>query len=537
MTDSRSGGPLSARPDDCCGVGASTYSDGYAVAFTVHPPSEHTPVEWFTHLMWGLIQKVWPRDLPPPDNPFEGLSLPDHDVFMEGGFVRDEPDLRFWVLRWMDGVVDQSRLVFHCELRLSVDVSDSRSGIDLFFSTCLAGSADSLLVDPVNCTVGHHRLVRHVIERFDSRIGERPLSEKIRSVTGHRAERFMREDLFDRQRRLPILAVSEREDGSGPVVAASELDALELAAMAEIVMLDPGASRAIDGRVGPDLACADGALRIWWPGVVADEHLQAQTLWTPGDLGDDSRRRLLPIRDSLSRTATRRALREDSFWRYSEIEYFSQRDYVAAGDDHIMFPVEITDDGSESGPALRLPGNLSRLLSAGIEPTPSASLEAPAPDPDIGRLRDELASVREDLKKADRAKRRLARDVDATSSQRDQLKADHTAALARTRAAVRDELDAARAATSALDEEIAGLREALARERATRTSCTSPTSRSLKPESCVPNLHGCVTRTHHWPNVSTVMVQTAWRRPMMALLQPLLSRRWKPRNGSCRAFG
>ena len=171
------------------------------------------------------------------------------------------------------------------QLRLDVKLS-TRGG-------AVAVSVQSAFVEtngaapPPELIAGPPRLVLELLGAFECYYGTNRLSSTPVRVASDAAAEFASR-IFDPDRRLPILAISENWRRQTPVNP-NWLQQL-LAGVAEVTTYDSNAADELRRHVGFQLACFNGAMRIYQPGCSRDDRREQHRFWMPGDAATALRR-------------------------------------------------------------------------------------------------------------------------------------------------------------------------------------------------------------------------------------------------------
>ena len=165
------------------------------------------------------------------------------------------------------------------DFQLSLDVKLSSGGGPVAISVQSAFmEADGPA--PPELVAGPPRLVLELFRAFECYIGPDRLSALPVRLAPETANGFANR-IFDPSRRLPILAVSENWRGQSPINA-NWLQQL-LAGMAEVVTYGSNTADELRRHVGFQLACFNGATRIYQPGCSRDDRREQHKFWMPSE--------------------------------------------------------------------------------------------------------------------------------------------------------------------------------------------------------------------------------------------------------------
>lgn len=174
-------------------------------------------------------------------------------------------------------------------LRLTEDFDDSRrfetsisitdTGMAVAVFVTLASGLTRSAITPVFVNPKCPRIVRSVLGTHD---GWSHGATKIRvpnRVEGNEAGRALAREILSPSRTLPIIAIAEDDDEMtfpGLDVGLGK----ELHGLANVSVVDEGASWGLTEVLGKEWACYWGAVRVYWPQFTSNRH----PLWTAGKL-------------------------------------------------------------------------------------------------------------------------------------------------------------------------------------------------------------------------------------------------------------
>lgn len=131
----------------------------------------------------------------------------------------------------------------------------------------LYSKTEGLLTNP-RVVAGRPGVVRQLVDelniQLDGRVLGQPLEVTTASVGHYLAF------LEDKERQLPVVAISRDEDGETFIDPESTAD--KLLGLAHVAVIDDSASWLITEVIGKPLSCFRGAVRIYWPqfGLIDD---------------------------------------------------------------------------------------------------------------------------------------------------------------------------------------------------------------------------------------------------------------------------
>lgn len=114
-------------------------------------------------------------------------------------------------------------------------------------------------------------------KRFNCRVGEERMTPDAKQVTRDDAKNFVNDDVFNPDRRMPLVVVSENRLG-GMFMSANYLQS-RLLGLARIATYDYQTTRSVNRELGDFLGCWDGSIRIYRPGCSADDPSWRNRYW------------------------------------------------------------------------------------------------------------------------------------------------------------------------------------------------------------------------------------------------------------------
>lgn len=209
----------------------------------------------------------WDGALPPedaPDHPAEGVTIATKTRTLEEGRYRlltlEHPD------RQLHG------RVWRTELTLASDGATTECSLVLYTRTTEFGIAP-----PHTAQIHTPRLLRTIIERYDTFIGKEPISRQVLYADEHNIDDLVA-ILENPKRRVPVVLVSH-EARTGEVLIDPMTLADRLLGHARIIVITPAGSYALSDRVGRTLSCFDGGVRVYWPGFHRTDEMYRHPLY------------------------------------------------------------------------------------------------------------------------------------------------------------------------------------------------------------------------------------------------------------------
>lgn len=144
-------------------------------------------------------------------------------------------------------------------------------GSPLPFAVTMHAEPEEGRVLPFRPYVETPRFVRTLGERFQVSLAGTPLHARHREVSHPEFVDVLLGELVDPARAVPVVAIAEPAHGTSPIPDLPPRLAKFLFGLANVVWLPKDAAHALVERVGRDLACFNGGVRIYWPGFRADD--------------------------------------------------------------------------------------------------------------------------------------------------------------------------------------------------------------------------------------------------------------------------
>ena len=155
----------------------------------------------------------------------------------------------------------------------------------------VSGRAEPGRITPGTISVKRPNIVPRLVTKFYATYyGDRVDAMPLAPVSAQRVGRLVQR-LEDPARRLPVVLISMPRGASKPHIA-PQYAADQLAGLAEVAVLpDDSASWQLTQRVGRQLACFWGAVRLYWPGFkISTDDPYAHRPWLPRQIEEQSPR-------------------------------------------------------------------------------------------------------------------------------------------------------------------------------------------------------------------------------------------------------
>ena len=120
-------------------------------------------------------------------------------------------------------------------------------------------------------------VVRTLFERFECNVGADSLATNATRIGPEDADSFVQNELFNQDRLLPLLVITDPRDGS-PVLDADKAQQ-ELAGIAKVFAYSHNTAWNVARELPQSLWCYDGAARLFAPGCSEDDLPQQHPYW------------------------------------------------------------------------------------------------------------------------------------------------------------------------------------------------------------------------------------------------------------------
>ena len=178
----------------------------------------------------------------------------------------------YWKLNLEHPDGDADGFMWHVEIRLAT--AGSEVEIDTIVQrTGGGGETPEKIVN-----AARPRVLAALGQRYVCKFGEERISLDAKQITKDGAHEFVYEDVFDPNRRMPLVVVSENRFG-GIFISPNRLQS-RLLGLAKVATYDSKTAGAVNRELGETLGCRDGALRVYRPGCSADDASWRNRYWT-----------------------------------------------------------------------------------------------------------------------------------------------------------------------------------------------------------------------------------------------------------------
>lgn len=181
-------------------------------------------------------------------------------------------DGRSWDMFRLDEITDDGR---HFATLVSVTVGHASVTVYL---TMEAGSTGAY-VRPVDVSPHCPRIIRDLLALGGPWYQGSSILRKLRIVEGFEGGEELSSAIISAKRTLPFVVIS-RVQGAVALPKLDEKLAFDLAGLANVFVVDEGASWALTDAFGKNLSCFGQGVRVYWPGVGRDADPARHPLWT-----------------------------------------------------------------------------------------------------------------------------------------------------------------------------------------------------------------------------------------------------------------
>lgn len=168
-----------------------------------------------------------------------------------------------------------------CDWRLSVRLATDGNAVEADIELRATDSDDPDL--SLNLMAQPPSVIQTLIEQFDCSVGADSLNINATRINPDEADSFVKNELLNEDRLLPLLVVTDPRNGNS-VIDADEMQQ-ELAGLARVFAYDHSAAWNVMRDLPQSLWCYDGAVRLFAPGCSEDDLAQQHPFWTPWRLG------------------------------------------------------------------------------------------------------------------------------------------------------------------------------------------------------------------------------------------------------------
>ena len=163
------------------------------------------------------------------------------------------------------------------EYRWRVSSQAATAGDSVTFRANVQMIDSRMAITPDRRPVDRPRLIPDLIKQFECQLDGHPLSVVPRQVGIDNVNGFVNDVVLSPERRLPIIALSQTNDGRTGLNSKPLQD--RLAGLATVAVFEPQATWVLTDLLGRHLACFGGAVRIYWPGCRPEDPPYGHRRW------------------------------------------------------------------------------------------------------------------------------------------------------------------------------------------------------------------------------------------------------------------
>lgn len=160
---------------------------------------------------------------------------------------------------------------------LQVEIRLATTGSEVEIDTIVQRTADGGETPEKIVNAARPRVLVNLAQGYHCKFGEEQISLDAKQITKDGAHDFVYEDVFDPNRRMPLVVVSENPFG-GTFISPNLLQS-RLLGLAKVATYDSKTAGAVNRELGEALGCWDGALRVYRPGCSGDDDSWRNRYW------------------------------------------------------------------------------------------------------------------------------------------------------------------------------------------------------------------------------------------------------------------
>ncbi len=169
-----------------------------------------------------------------------------------------------------------------CNWRVSVRLATDGNAVETDIELRATDSDDA--DQSLNPMARPPSVIRTLIERFDCKVGPHRLALNATRINAEDADSFVKNEIFNQGRLLPLLVVTDHQDGRSVKNMDADEMQQELAGLARVFAYDHATAWNVLRDLPQSLWCYDGAVRLFAPGCSADDLAQQHPFWPPWHL-------------------------------------------------------------------------------------------------------------------------------------------------------------------------------------------------------------------------------------------------------------
>lgn len=206
-------------------------------------------------------------------------------IRIEGGRLDDDKS-GYCRLVLQQSDPENDTFLWYLQIRLSTNGDEVEIGVEVY--AVLKGTNDELEVVPatkVNANISRPKVLLTLVNRFECRTEGERLSVVAERITEDDAYVFVEDSIFDPNRRMPLVVVSENQFG-GIFMSPDHLQS-RLLGLAKIATYDNRTAEAVHEWLGEKLECRNGSIRMYRPGCIPEDGSSRNWYWTWHGLNED----------------------------------------------------------------------------------------------------------------------------------------------------------------------------------------------------------------------------------------------------------
>ncbi|WP_157596457.1 hypothetical protein [Plesiocystis pacifica] len=177
---------------------------------------------------------------------------------------QSEYERRSWRMLRLSEELAQGR-----QFETSISVTDTGRSVVVY--TTLASGLISSAVTPVRTEARCPRPIRGILDLHTSWYHGTTRIQGLRRTEGHEAGRQLADEIRSSSRTLPLIVISE-DDGEQFLPKLDKKLSRSLLGLANVTVIDEGASWGLTDVLGKGRSCYWGAIRIYWPRYDENRH-------------------------------------------------------------------------------------------------------------------------------------------------------------------------------------------------------------------------------------------------------------------------
>lgn len=169
-------------------------------------------------------------------------------------------------------------------------ITIARHGDDVELGLVLRVATTQMVIRPVGVNLGRPRFLSDILDEYSVRRGPVPLRDRAQRLTTRDIEPFVEDTLLSSTRVEPVIMISPNAWSERPLIDPDIVFARTREFAHVAVMDSKWAAFKLTDALDRDLACFDGAVRIYWPGFALDSSPYDHRLYLRGSFRPGSER-------------------------------------------------------------------------------------------------------------------------------------------------------------------------------------------------------------------------------------------------------